>query len=160
MKNMKSHSYILFTISLIESSGLLGQVGSPNLFYWLSVAHVPGAGINDGKASIISRDISGGKWREHAQKVSVEQSNRVIELLEGLGFPDRLPVVKGVVDTSEGWSHISFQIGYEQRHSHLEIAMQCSGFEDKDAVQLRELFRYLFSLADYEEYSWSIYGTA
>lgn len=157
---MESHSYISFALSFIKSSGPFGQVGSPNLFYWLSVAYLPGSHINDGKVLIISRDRVRGLWREHTQQVSFEQARRVTELLRKLGIPERSPDVEGVVDTSDSWSHISFQVRMEERHSSLEISMQSSGFEGRDAELLRELFRYLFSIAGYDNYDLSIWGAA
>ncbi len=38
--------------------------------------------------------------------------------------------------------------------------MQASGFEGRDAELLRELFRYLFSIAGYDTDDWSICGAA
>ncbi len=157
---MEPHSYVSFALSFIKSSGPLGRVGSPSLFYWLSAACLPGSVIDDGRVLILSRDRVGGLWREHTREVSFEQSRRVAELLRGLGIPEHSPDVEGVVDTSDGWSHISFQVRMEERHSSLEIPMQASGFEGRDAELLRELFRYLFSIAGYDTDDWSICGAA
>ena len=155
---MDSHTYISFTLSLIESSGLFGRIGSPNLFCWVSAAHLPSSPFDDGKIVILCRDSSTGTWREYATALSIEQSRKVIELLNALGLPSQTPDVEGVVDTSDGWSHISFETRIEGQHSHFEISMYSSGFGGSDAAQLRELFHYLFNLAGYEEYDLSIYS--
>lgn len=157
---MDSQTYISFTLSLVESSDLFGRVGSPNLFCWASAAHLPASPIDDGHILILSRDSVSGVWHEYAKAFSIEQSLKVIELLNGIGLLSRIPDVVGIVDTSDGWSHISFEIQIEGQHSHLEISMHSSGFGGSDGSQLRGLFRYLFSLAGYEGYSLSIYGDA
>ena len=155
---MDSHTYLSFTLSLIESSGPFGRVGSPHLFCWASASHLPASPLDDGHILILSLDSATGTWREYASGLSIEQSRRVIDLLNRLGMPGQTPDVEGVVDTSDGWSHISFETHLEGQHTHLDISMHSSGFGGNDAAQLRGLFRYLFSLAGYEGYSLSIYG--
>lgn len=157
---MGSHTYVSFTLSLIESSGLFGRVGSPNLFCWASAAHLPAGSLDDGHILILSRDSATGIWREYAKAFSIEQSCKVIELLNALGLPGKTPDAEGVVDTSDGWSHISFETRIEEQYSHIEISMQSSGFEGSDSAKLRGMFRYLFGLAGYEGYSLAIYGEA
>ena len=68
--------------------------------------------------------------------------------------------MEGVFDTSDYWSHISFEIMVEGRHSNLEIMMHASGFEGRDAARLNGLFLYLFDLAGYEAYGWSFNSDA
>ena len=157
---MDSDTYISFTLSLIGSSGPFGRVGSPNLFCWASAAPFPSDALDNGRIVILSRDSSTGDWREYARALSVEQSRKIIELLDALGLPGRTPDVEGVVDTSDSWSHISFETRIEGRHSNLEISMHSSGFEGSDAAQLRGLFRYLFNLAGCEGYDLAIYRDA
>lgn len=147
-----------FTLSLIESSGLFGQAGRPNLFCWASAFHFPAAALGDGRILVLSRDPAADAWREYAGALSAEQSRTIMELLKALGLPGRTPDVEGVVDTSDGWSHISFQTGVEGRHSHLDISMHSSGFDGGDAARLRSLFRLLFDLAGYQGYNQSAYG--
>jgi hypothetical protein len=155
---MDSHTYISFTLSLIQSSGLFGRVGSPNLFCWASAAHLPSGPLDNGRIVVLSRDSSTGDWREYAGALSIEQSLKIIELLNALGLPDRTPDVEGVVDTSDSWSHISFETRIERQHTNLEIMMHSSGFEGNDAARLNKLFLYLFNLAGYEGYGWSFYS--
>ena len=149
-----------FTLSLIESSGPFGQIGRPTLFCWASAFHFPAATLGDGRIFVLSRDVVTGAWREHAAALSVEQSRRILELLIALGMPGRTPDVEGVVDTSDGWSHISFHTETEGQHSHLEVTMHSSGFGGDDATLLRGLFRHLFDLAGYKAYNPSAYGDA
>ncbi len=152
---MDSHTYISFTLSLIKSSGPFGRVGSPNLFCWASAAHLPSGPTDNGRIVVLSRDSSTGAWREYAGALSVEQSRKIIELLDALGLPGRTPDVEGVFDTSDYWSHISFETRIEERRTNLEIMMHASGFEGSDAARLNGLFLYLFNLAGYEGYGWS-----
>jgi hypothetical protein len=152
---MDSHPYISFTLSLIESSGPFGRVGSPKLFCWASAAPFPSGSPDNGRVVVLSRDSSTGDWREYAGTLSVEQSRKIIELLDALGLPGRTPDVEGVFDTSDYWSHISFEVRVEGRHTNLEIMMHASGFEGRDAARLNGLFLYLFNLAGYEGYGWS-----
>ena len=151
---------ISFTLSLIASSGPFGRVGSPNLFCWASAAPFPSGPLDNGRVVVLSRDSSTGDWREYARALSVEQSRKIIELLDALGLPGRTPDVEGVFDTSDYWSHISFEIMVEGRHSNLEIMMHASGFEGRDAARLNGLFLYLFDLAGYEAYGWSFNSDA
>jgi hypothetical protein len=155
---MDSHTYVSFTLSLVESSGPFGRVGSPNLFCWASAAHFPSGPPDNGRIVVLSRDSSTRAWREYAGALSVEQSLEVIERLNALGLPGRTPDVEGVVDTSDSWSHISFETRVEGRHTNLEIMMHSSGFEGGDAARLNGLFLYLFKLAGYEGYGWSFYS--
>ena len=157
---MDSHTFISFTLSLIASSGPFGRVGSPNLFCWASAAPFPSGPLDNGRVVVLSRDSSTGDWREYARALSVEQSRKIIELLDALGLPGRTPDVEGVFDTSDYWSHISFEIMVEGRHSNLEIMMHASGFEGRDAARLNGLFLYLFDLAGYEAYGWSFNSDA
>jgi hypothetical protein len=155
---MDSHTYISFTLSLIESSGLFGRVGTPNLFCWASAAHLPSGPLDNGRIVVLSRDSSTGDWREYAGALSIEQSLKIIEQLNALGLPDRTPDVEGIVDTSDSWSHISFETRIGGQHTNLEIMMHSSGFEGNDAARLNKLFLYLFNLAGYEGYGWSFYS--
>jgi hypothetical protein len=155
---MDSHTYISFTLSLIESSGPFGRVGSPNLFCWASAAHLPSGPPDNGRIVVLSRDSSTGDWREYARPLSVEQSLKISELLNAIGLPGRTPDVEGVVDTSDSWSHISFETRVEGGHTNLEIKMHSSGFEGSDAARLNGLFLYLFNLAGYEGYGRSFYS--
>ena len=151
---------ISFTLSLIASSGPFGRVGSPNLFCWASAAPFPSGPLDNGRVVVLSRDSSTGDWREYARALSIKQSRKIIELLDALGLPGRTPDVEGVFDTSDYWSHISFEIMVEGRHSNLEIMMHASGFEGRDAARLNGLFLYLFDLAGYEAYGWSFNSDA
>jgi hypothetical protein len=155
---MDSHTYVSFTLSLIASSGPFGRVGSPNLFCWASAAHFPSGPPDNGRIVVLSRDSPARAWREYAGALSVEQSRKVIELLDALGLPGRTPDVEGVVDTYDSWSHISFETRVEGRHANLEIMMHSSGFEGGDAARLNGLFLYLFKLAGYEGHGWSFYS--
>ena len=157
---MDSHTYISFTLSLIASSGPFGRVGSPNLFCWASAAPFPSGPLDNGRIVVLSRESTTRAWREYANALSVEQSRKIIELLDALGLPGRTPDVEGVLDTSEYWSHISFEIRVEGRHSNLQIMMHASGFEGRDAERLNGLFLYLFNLAGYEGDGWSLNGDA
>ncbi len=152
---MDSHTYISFTLSLIESSGPFGRVGSPNLFCWASAAPFPSGPLDNGRIVVLCRDSSTRAWREYARALSVEQSRKIIELLDALGLPDRTPNVEGVVNTSDSWSHISFEIQIEGRHTNLQIMMHSSGIEGRDAARLNGLFLHLFNLAGYAGYGWS-----
>ena len=152
---MDSRTYTSFTLSLIESSGPFGRVGSPNLFCWASAAPFPSGPLDNGRIVVLSRDSSTGAWREYAGALSREQSRKIIELLNALGLPGRTPDVQGVVDTSDSWSHISFETLIDGRQASLQIMMHSSGFEGSDAARLNGLFLYLFNLAGYEGYGWS-----
>ena len=152
---MDSRTYFSFTLSLIESSGPIGRVGSPNLFCWASAAPFPSGPPDNGRVVVLGRDSSTGAWREYARALSVEQSRKIIELLDALGLPGRTPDVEGVVDTSDSWSHISFETLIDGRQTSLQIMMHSSGFEGSDAARLNGLFLYLFNLAGYEGHGWS-----
>ena len=152
---MNSRTYISFTLSLIESSGRFGRVGSPNLLCWASAAPFPSGPLDNGRIVVLRRDSSTGGWREYAGALSVEQSLKIVELLDALGLPGRTPDVDGVVDTSDSWSHISFETRVEGRHTNLEIMMHSSGFEGSDAARLKGLFLCLFNLDGYEGHGWS-----
>jgi hypothetical protein len=155
---MNPQTYVSFTLSLIESSGLFGRVGRPKLFCWASAFHLPDGVISDGRIVVLSRDPGTDAWREHAGVLSAAQSRTIVELLQALGMPDQSPEVEGVVDTSDGWSHISLHTGIDGRHSQLAVSMHSSGFEGRDAARLRHLFRLLFDLAGYQGYDLSAYG--
>jgi hypothetical protein len=152
---MDSRTYISFTLSLIESSGPFGRVGSPNLFCWASAAPFPSGPLDNGRVVVLSRDSSTGAWREYAKALSCEESRKIIEQLNALGLPGRTPDVEGVVDTSDSWSHISFETLIDGRQTSLQIMMHSSGFEGGDAARLNGLFLYLFNLAGYERHGWS-----
>jgi hypothetical protein len=155
---VESAKHIAFQLTLVQSAGPLFQVGSPQLFLWLNVAHGPGTPIDDGKVFVICYDEAARAWREHTRSMAVEQSREVIERLKKLGFPVRRPDVEGVVDTSGGWSHLSFQGRIDESNFVFNIGMESSGFRGRDAEQLRELFRCLFRLAGYAGYDPTIYG--
>lgn len=155
---MGLHTHISFTLSLIESSGPFGRVGSPNLFCWASAAHLPSGPLDNGRVVVLRRDSSTGAWREYAGALSIEQSRKIVDLLNALGLPGRTPDVEGVVDTSDSWSHISFETRIEGQHTNLEIMMHSSGFEGDDAARLNGLFLYLFNLAGYEGSGRSFYS--
>lgn len=152
--------HLSFTLSLIESAGPFGRVGSPQLFCWASAFHVPTGVIDDGRVVVLGRDPGTGAWREYAAALTAAQSRTIVELLRALGLPERSPDVQEVVDTSDGWAHISFHTSVEGRHSQLEISMHSSGFDGGDAARLRRLFRLLFDLAGYQGYNRSAYGDA
>ena len=156
---MHSQTHVSFTLSLIESSGPFGRAGRPELFCWANAFHLPAGIIDDGRVVVLSRDPGTNAWREYAGALSAAQSRTIVELLQALGMPGRSPEVEGVVDTSDGWSHISFHTSVEGRHSHLGISMHSSGFDGGDAARLRSLFRLLFDLAGYQGYDLSVYGS-
>ena len=155
---MNSQTYVSFSLSLIETSGPFGSAGRPKLFCWASAFHLPAGFTSDGRIVVVSRDPGTDAWREYAGALSASQSRTIVELLQALGLPERSPDVEGVVDTSDGWSHISFHTNIDGRPSHLDIWMHSSGFDGDDASRLRSLFRLLFDLAGYQEYDLSAYG--
>lgn len=155
---MKSPSHVLLSLALIESSGSFFRVGSPTLLCWFSVAHMPASDIGDGKIVVIHYDQIRGGWNEYTREVTVEQSQAILEQVKRLGFPDRLPDVEGKVDTGDHWTHLSLQIGINDRRSWLTLSMESSGFEGRDADLLRQLFRHLFGIAGFAEFNPTIYG--
>ena len=157
---MDPQTHTSFTLSLIESAGPFGRVGRPRLICWASAFHVPAGVIDDGRILVLSRDPATDAWREYVGALSAAQSRTIVEMLHALGLPDRSPDVEGIVDTSDGWSQISFHTVIEGRDSHLEVTMHSSGFGGDDATRLRGLFRHLFDLAGCKVYDQLAYGGA
>lgn len=155
---MENSEYYFLELLVTESGGAFGRAGSPHFFCRLRAKQFPGAGFHDGNIVVVNRDDRTGIWREYAQAVSPEQSREILERLKLLGMPEHLPEVQGAFDTSDGWSHIFFQVTVNDQHSFLNIGMQVSGFAGPDAEPLRNLFRYLFSLAKFDQYNVMTYG--
>jgi hypothetical protein len=149
---------ISLQLSLVESSGAWFKPGSPTLYCWFSAVHLPGTPHDEGKVSVLSVDRGTRAWRELTRPVAVEQSREVLAGLAALGLPGRAPDVKGVVDTSEGWDRIAFGVRMEGGSRCVDIDMASSGFDGGDAEPLRGLFRRLFALAGFADFSPVIYG--
>jgi hypothetical protein len=144
-------------ILLVESGGSFGKVGVPHLFCRFRAVHCQGISLDDGCINVVAREQS-GDWREYTQAVTVQQSTEIVELLNGLGLPGRKPDAEGVVDTSDGWTHLFLRVRDQMNETVMDLPMHSSGFNGADADRLRVLFRKLFALARYERFSPGIYG--
>jgi hypothetical protein len=149
---------IVLELSLVESSGPWLEPGSPVLYCWFHAVHLPGTPHDEGKISVLSMDRAARIWREYTRLVTIDQSREVLAGLETLGLPGRTPDVVGVVDSSDGWDRVVFCVRTEGGAHCMDIAMHSSGFDGNDAEALRELFRRLFALAGFAEFSPVIYG--
>jgi hypothetical protein len=155
---MADPRYTAIDVTLVESSGPIFSVGEPTMLCRFKAVHLPGTQLDEGKISVVVRDSVTKQWREYARQTTVDQAREVAARLETLGMPGRTPQVKGVVDTSDGWTHLLLRIRAEGKVVSLDIDMQLSGFDGADAEQLRELFRYLFALAGFKTYCPAVYG--
>lgn len=150
--------YVVVEVTLLESGGPFGTVGEPRMFCRYSAAHLPGTHLDDGKVSVVVRDRATQSWREYVRQTTFDDARNVIAQLEAMGIPGRTPEAAGVVDTSDGWTSLSFRVMADQDATALDIGMQSSGFDGTDAERLRGLFRDLFALAGFEAYCPVVYG--
>ncbi|MCI0464471.1 MAG: hypothetical protein L0Z62_46665 [Gemmataceae bacterium] len=155
---MASSQPIALELSLVESSGPWFKPGSPVLYCWFHAVHLPGTPHDEGKISVLSMDRAARTWREFTRPVTIDQSREILAGLEALGLPGRTPDVEGVVDTSDGWDRVVFWVRTEGGVRCMDLDMHSSGFDGKDAEALRELFRRLFALAGFAEFSPVVYG--
>lgn len=156
---MDNPRYIVLEVMLLESGGPIGTVGEPRMLCRYHAAHLPGTLIDDGKVSVVVRDDTTRLWQEYVKPTTVEQARDIAGRLTALGFPGRTLEAKGVVDTSDGWTHLLLRVQWERHSLTLDINMQSSGFEGTDAEQLRDLCRQLFALAGFEGYCPVVYGS-
>jgi hypothetical protein len=147
-------------LGLVESSGPWFKPGAPTLFCWFKAFHLPGTPHDQGKVSVLSLDQTARSWREFTRPVTLDQSREVLAALTALGLPGCPPDVKGVVDTSEGWSQVVFWVRMAGGVRCVDIDMHSSGFDGRDADALRRLFRRLFALAGFTADSAATYGAA
>jgi hypothetical protein len=143
---------------LAESSGPWFGPGWPTLYCSFGAVHLPGTPHDRGTISLLCRDHPTGTWRELVQSVTIDQSREILADLTAVGLPGRAPDVEGVVDTSDGWTRIVFWVRVEGGSRCVEIDMHSSGFRGGDAKALRKLFRRLFALAGFADWSAVIYG--
>ena len=155
---MKIQSPILLGLSLVETGGPFGDVGWPVMHCWLSAVYVPGTSMEDARISVLTRADSTQPWCEYARDLSLADAQRLMESLERLGIPGKTLDVEGAIDTSESWSRVFFRVVAAEQTFELDIAMESSGFRGPDAEGLRAVFRQVFSLAGYSNYSPVIYG--
>jgi hypothetical protein len=155
---MADPRYLVIEVTLFESCGPFGTVGEPTMFCRYSAAHLPGTHLDDGKVNVVVRDDTTQSWREYVRKTTFDDARGVIAQLKALGIPGRTPKAEGVVDTSDGWTTLSFRVKAEKDAMAFDIGMQSSGFDGADAEQLRVLFRDLFALAGFEAYCPVVYG--
>jgi hypothetical protein len=155
---MASSQPIALELSLVESSGPWFKPGSPTLYCWFHAVHFPGTPHDEGKVSVLRPDGATHTWRELTRPLTIDQSREIFARLEALGLPGRPPDVEGVVDTSDGWHRVVFWVRTEDRARCTAIDMHSSGFDGGDAEALRALFRRLFALAGFAEFSPVIYG--
>jgi hypothetical protein len=155
---MADPQYLVIEVTLLESGGPFESVGEPRMFCRYSAAHLSGTRLDDGKVSVVVRDHTTQAWREYVRKTTFDDARGVIARLKALGIPGRTPKAEGVVDTSDGWTNLSFRVKAEKDAMAFDIGMQSSGFDGADAEKLRVLFRELFALAGFEAYSPVVYG--
>ena len=155
---MAARPYIDLEMSFSETCGPFGKAGWPRLYCWLKSVHLPGSKIDDAMISVVARVRATVSWQEHSRRLTLEQTQAILESLDKLGIPEKAVQVEGVVDTSDGWSNICFQVKDGERNFALDIPMQSSGFDGNDAEELRQLFRQLFKCAGYPDYCPVIYG--
>ena len=152
---------------LTETVGSLSSVGRPTLYARLSavIGYPPrtSASISvlaahfEIPASPLSSDAS-MSWQEHTAPLSETQLRPLLRALYRIGYPQRLPRVNGVVDTSVGYTTISFHARInDERPWTFSVSVQSSGFEGEDARELRDLCRRLFALASYDAYDPVVY---
>jgi hypothetical protein len=156
---MPGYPYIAVELTLVESGGPHHRAGRPSMLCRFKAAFLPGTNINDGQVCVVVPDQAARSWKEYAQPVTFEQAREVVRRLDALGIPGRTPEVQGVVDTSNGWTHLLFCARGEQHTTTLDIDMESSGFEGEDAERLRALFRQLFALAGYGGFCPAVYGS-
>jgi hypothetical protein len=155
---MASSEPITLELSLVESSGPWFKPGSATLYCWFHAVHIPGTPHDEGKASVLSFDRRARTWQEFTRPVTIDQSREILAGLEAVGLPGSTPDAEGVVDTSDGWHRVVFWVWTKGGARCLNIDMHSSGFEGRDAEALRELFRRLFALAGFSEFSPAVYG--
>lgn len=144
-------------LSLIESSGLWFKPGKPSMYCWLGATHTPRVEFGEARIQVLSADRTTTFWRELNRELNLEQASQVRAELERIGLPGTAPEVQGVIDTSDGWNRLLFSVRTESGACSITIDMQSSGFEGRDAPALRSLFRQLFSLAGFVNFSPTIY---
>jgi hypothetical protein len=155
---MADSQYIVVEVTLLESTGPFKTVGVPRMFCRYSAVHVPGTDLDDGRVCVVVRDDATQSWREYARRTTFDEARDVVAQLEALRMPGRTPEVKGIIDTSDGWTNLFFRVQGERDVTALDIGMESSGFDGADAERLRTLFRYLFALAGFEAYCPVVYG--
>jgi hypothetical protein len=155
---------------LTETAGLLSSIGRPTLYARLSalIGYPPGTSANiavlaahfEHPRQRLSSDAS-ISWHEYTAPISETQVRPLLRGLYRIGFPQRLPRVNGVVDTSIGCTTISLlaRINDEPPWT-FSVSMQSSGFEGEDAEGLRDLCRRLFALTTYDAYDPVVYDDA
>ncbi len=155
---MADPQYIAIEVTLLETGGSFGTVGEPQMLCRYCATHLPGTHLDSGKVSVLVRDHVTQSWREYARQTTFDDARDVVARLEALGIPGRTPEAEGVVDTSDGWTNLSFRVKAEKDATAIDIGMQSSGFDGADAEPLRTLFRHLFALAGFEAYRPAVYG--
>jgi hypothetical protein len=155
---MADPQHIAIEVTLLESGGPCGTVGTPRMFCRYSAVHLPGTPLDDGRVCVVARDGATRSWREHTRQTTFESARGVLAQLQALGIPGRTPDATGVVDSSDGWMNLFFRVTAEREAMALDIGMHSSGFDGVDAERLRALFRDLFALAGFEAYCPVVYG--
>jgi len=140
-----------FEIEVFESEGPLN-----NLIKMAPVLFCRVTGAIETSIVIISYDSQQKRWNEFRREVSYDHSQEIIARLKRLGIPERLPEVTGVHQTAPFRIQLSLKITFDDRRFYLDLSA-AEGIEGKDAGKLRELFQYLFKLADFPGGSILIY---
>jgi len=84
------------------------------------------------------------------------QLAELVRTLESAGFPERLPVVRETIDTSDSWGTVLLYVSLDGFAQTLSFSLLSSGFEGPDSQALHRFFEVLLSAAGVRDDSiWS-----
>jgi hypothetical protein len=91
-------------------------------------------------------------------KISAEDMETLIVLLQQLGFPEKTPRVRNSSDpVSSWWAHLSFEVEINGQSGRLELGLGPDGVTGQDAESLRSVFQMLLELAGVQDqWTWKL----
>ena len=152
---VNAHFYV--EMLLVETHGAFGNVGRSHLVCRFAAILLPGS-VRSAHISVLARKAGTDAWVEYAKPLDLDLIAGFVARIEAFGAAGRRLDVEGRVDTADIWAQIICTFTTTAGSATHVIGMQASGFFGPDADELRELFRDAFFLADFRDYSESIYG--
>ena len=151
---MDQSSIVSVGVTLVETTGMNGRVGSPRTLLRFAAVHLPGTPLDDGRISIVAQDPRRETWFELSRQTTIDEAIEVATRVDALRLNEGEPDIRGRFDTSDSWVHLLVHVQRESATRTLEVNMQSSGLEGSAAPAFRELHRYLCSLARHDSQPW------
>lgn len=155
---MSAPNHIALEISLLQIGGEVLNRGDLQVVCDFRAFHVPGTPMDAGRVSVLAKDRISERWVEYRRETEREFAAEIAGLVKQLGIPERVPKVRGELDTCDSWTQLLLHFTVDSKSCTFAIDVQCSGFEGADAETLRTLLQKLFLAAGFESHSRSVYG--